>query len=49
MNIIMKLIYSVAIIVAGILISAVIKDIVGIGQFIVLGITVFVFFKLWSK
>ena len=49
MNIIMKLIYSVAIIVVGILISAVVKDLVGIGQFIVLGITVVILFKLWSK
>ncbi|MFT7227661.1 MAG: hypothetical protein ACI8PW_000236 [Methylophilaceae bacterium] len=47
MNIVMKFIYSAAIIIAGMLISAVVKDIVGVGQFIVLGITVVI--VLWYR
>ncbi len=46
MNIVTKLTYSASIIIAGILISSVVKDMVGVGQFIVLGITVVVVFMI---
>ncbi len=49
MNIIMKFIYSAATIVVGMLISAVVKNIVGAGQFIVLAVTVVIVFQIWSK
>lgn len=45
----MKIIYSAMVIIVGILISAAVKDIVGFGYYIGLGITLFIVFKIWSK
>jgi len=49
MSIAMKLILSVVVFLVGSIIAGVIRDVVGVGQYIASGVIVLILFYIWSR
>ena len=49
MNIPKKIIWSIVTIVVGAIIAGIIRDMIGVGQYIASGVTVIILFYIWGK